>query len=105
MIRPRADRDVDEIADYLFEQANFNTALRFLEELHRTLALIAANPEMGRLCKVPHPKLAMARVFRVSARFAAYLIFYRPVSEGIDVLRVLHGSRELKTALNDGAVD
>ena len=34
VVRPRADRDIDEIADYLVEQSGLDTGLRFLSEVY-----------------------------------------------------------------------
>ena len=41
---------------------------------------------------------AELRFFPVS-RFKKYLVFYRPVAGGIEVLRVLHGARDLPSIL------
>jgi plasmid stabilization system protein ParE len=41
------------------------------------------------------------RVFPVS-RFKKYLVFYRPIEGGIEVLRVLHGARDIQGLLADG---
>jgi toxin ParE1/3/4 len=33
--------------------------------------------------------------------FERYLIFYRPTDDGIDVVRVLHGSRDIESLFED----
>ena len=48
-----------------------------------------------------HPTLAGVRVFPVS-RFKKYLVFYRPVADGIEILRVLHGARDIDDLLAEG---
>jgi plasmid stabilization system protein ParE len=96
VVRPRADRDIDEIAGYLAEEAGLDTALQFLAEIYETFGLLATQQHMGWLCKVRHPQLSTARTFRVSPRFEKHLIFYRPHSGGIEILRVVHGSQELE---------
>ena len=101
VVRPRADRDVDEIADYLAEAAGLDTALQFLSEVYETFGLLATQTNMGWACKVAHPTLAGARTFRVSARFEKYLIFYQPYSERIEILRVLDGSQDLEELFAD----
>jgi plasmid stabilization system protein ParE len=35
VVRPRADRDLDEIADYLAGKAGLDTALRFYTSAHK----------------------------------------------------------------------
>ena len=37
-------------------------------------------------------------------RFDQHLIFYRPVAEGIEVIRVLHSSRDLAAVLDEDPV-
>ena len=39
--------------------------------------------------------------------FAAgsYLIFYRPIDDGIEVVRVLHGARDIERAVSDADQD
>lgn len=50
--------------------------------------LLAHRPEMGRSREELAPGL---RSFAVGS----YIIFYRPVREGIEVARVLHGRRDI----------
>ena len=105
VVRPRADRDIDDIADYLAEEAGLDTALQFLSEVYETLALLATQHNLGWLCKVHHRQLSSARTFRVSARFEKYLIFYQPYSEHIEILRVVHGSQDLEELFSKEGVD
>jgi len=95
-IRPKADLDIDEIADYLTEQSSLNTALRFLSEAHQSFALIARQPGIGWRCKMHNPRLKTVRVFRVSAPFENYLIFHQRRGIRIEILRLLHGSQDLE---------
>jgi toxin ParE1/3/4 len=98
-IRPKADLDIDEIADYLTAQSSFGMALGFLSEAHRSFALLASQPGMGWQCKMNHPRLKSARMFRVGAPFEDYLIFYQPRGKRIEILRLLHGSQNLDNLL------
>jgi plasmid stabilization system protein ParE len=68
---------------------------RFLLAAHRTFALLATQPNMGWPFRLRHPGLKSLRVFRVSD-FEKVLILYLPLADGIDVLRVVHGSQNLK---------
>jgi len=45
-----------------------------------------------------YPGLGALRVFRVTG-FEDMLILYRPLSKGVDILRVVHGSRNLRALL------
>jgi toxin ParE1/3/4 len=53
---------------------------------------------MGWLSRLKNPALKSLRVFRVSG-FEKILILYRPVRNGVDILRVVHGSRNLPALL------
>ena len=44
------------------------------------------------------PALGEIRVFTIS-RFKMYLVFFRPVVDGIEIIRVLHGSRDIDAIL------
>ena len=41
VVRPRADRDIDEIAAYLTDEAGLDTALQFLAEIYETFGHLA----------------------------------------------------------------
>jgi toxin ParE1/3/4 len=43
------------------------------------------------------------RVFRVTG-FERILILYRPHPDGVDILRVVHGSRDVQSLLRSGDV-
>ena len=47
-----------------------------------------------------HDKIELAglRMLRIS-KFEKYLIFYRPVPEGTEIIRVLHGARDIHPSL------
>jgi hypothetical protein len=63
---------------------------------------MASQPAMGWPCKVEHLQLKAARVFRVSARFENYLVFHVPCQDGIEILRVVHGSQDLEALFSKG---
>ena len=62
----------------------------------KTLSDIAANPHIGWRCRLRHLSLRSTRVFLIEAPFEKILIFYRIASNGVDVVRVLHGSQGLE---------
>ena len=95
VVRPQADRDIDDLADSIAQHFGLDRALLFLSEIYDTFALINTQLEMGWPCKVSHPQLRTARTFRVSDRFDEFLIFYQPFKDHIEILRVVHGSQDL----------
>ena len=94
-IKPKADRDLDDYADYLAREASLEVSLRFLAAGHEAFALLASHPNIGWSSRLKHASLKTLRVFRIK-RFEHMLILYRPLSDGVDILRVIHGSRNLQ---------
>jgi len=73
---------------------NPEAAERVVEAAYETMKALAANPGLGRPRNFRNPRLKDIRSWRVEG-FDNYLIFYRPVSSGIQVLRVYHGARNI----------
>jgi toxin ParE1/3/4 len=92
-IRPRADRDLDQHFAYIAKH-NSSAAERFLLAAKETLGRLAAMPELGGTWGFADPRLAEIRVWQISG-FENYLVFYRPVESGIEVVRILHGARDI----------
>lgn len=93
-ILPAADRDLDEQAEYLGRQAGLETALRFLDAAGATFAALARMPGIGERRESPDPRLAGMRIWRVE-NFEKHLIFYRPAGDDLEIVRVLHGARDI----------
>lgn len=55
-------------------------------------------PGMGTLYDHDHPALAELRFFPIS-RFNKYIVFYRPDDRGIQIVRILHGARDIASIL------
>lgn len=96
--RPSANRDLVTIFRHYARQAGMRVADRFFAEAEATFARLADMPGMGARYQPDEPRYADLRYFPVS-RFRMYLVFYRPVPGGIEVLRVLHGARDIRGIL------
>ena len=67
---------------------NPSAARRWIVELNRVFHLIAAHPEMG-------ASLETQRFGPVRCHaFGNYVIYYRPITDGAEILRVVHGARD-----------
>ena len=95
VIRPAADRDLDAQAEYIARHQNTKTAIRFYRAAEETFALLATQPKMGRTRDFVNPRLKGVRVCLMK-EFERHLIFYRPIKGGIEVLRVIHGARDIE---------
>jgi toxin ParE1/3/4 len=96
---PQARRDLLEIAGYIARD-NFDAALRFLDAAEAAFELLARSPEMAARCHFRAPEAAGLRVWSIKG-FENYCILYRPIPGGIDVIRVLHGGRDIETMLSE----
>src|SRR5947208_7397332 len=94
---PKARRDLAEIAAYIAFD-NPSAADRFLIAAEDAFDKLARIPGMGALREFSDPKLKDLRSWPIK-RFRNYLIFYRPVKDGIEIVRVLHGARDIERVL------
>ena len=86
-LRPEAVADLESIEEYIALD-DVEQALSFLERLHEAMALLSTQPEMGRARLELGPRV---RSFPVGQ----YIVFYQPIANGIDVVRVLRGGRDV----------
>jgi len=82
-----ASSDLDEIW-FFIALDDSHTADRFIKKLILCFPMLASMPEMGR----ERPELSSKLR---SFAFAPYVIFYRFFDDGIEIVRVLHGARDL----------
>ncbi len=97
--RPIVIRDLIEQATYIAED-NLDAAERFLVAAEETFQLLGRMPGMGKRCKFSSPQLLGIRQYAIKG-FKNYLIFYRATDSEVEVLRVLHGARDLEAILED----
>lgn len=71
---------------------NPEAADRVIEAVYDTCRMLAQNPEIGRVRKLSSTPKEI-RSFLVT-EFSNYIVYYHPVSDGVQVLRVLHGARD-----------
>jgi toxin ParE1/3/4 len=92
--RPSANRDLVEIFRHYAREAGISVADRFFAQAEATFARLADMPGMGTRYEPEEPLYADLRYFPIS-RFRMYLVFYRSIPDGIEVLHVLHGARDI----------
>jgi toxin ParE1/3/4 len=90
-LRPEAEADIEAIALYIAED-NPSAALRWYEEIHSYCQRIADMPGMGVARSHVRPGL---RTFPVGN----YLILYRQIDDGAEIVRVVHGARQWQELL------
>jgi toxin ParE1/3/4 len=94
---PAALRDLIDIADFLARDS-LQVADRFLAKAEQTFERLSRMPGIGEPFGVKDPRLAGVRRAPIT-RFKRHLVYYRPVEGGIEVLRVIHGARNIGDVL------
>lgn len=85
--RPRAEADLVDIWNFIAEDSEAQADV-FIDELDEKLRSLAENPHIGR---VRNELAENLRSFPVGP----FVIFYLPLVDGIEVVRVLHGARDI----------
>ena len=85
---PASREDYRAIWDYIAGH-NADAADGVLRDLDAALQVVSDFPRAGRRREELRPRL---RSFPVGS----YVIFYRPVRGGIELIRVLHGARDVR---------
>jgi toxin ParE1/3/4 len=86
-LRPQAQADILDVWNYIAEHS-VAEADRWIDRLEDCLTLWATQPHMGRVRDELSPGIR-------SLAFGRYVVFYEPSADGMDVVRVLHGSRDI----------
>jgi toxin ParE1/3/4 len=84
---PAAEADLEAIYDYIAAD-NAVAAAKLVARLEELAARLAETPGMGRARAELLPDLR-------SFPLANYVVFYRPIESGIEIVRVLHGARDV----------
>lgn len=90
--------DIGSAIDYLAE-IDPDVAEAFYTSLKGAEQLLLTNPKIGSPRSWDNPRLAGMRMFRIS-KFEKYLIFYREHDDRLEVIRVLHGARDIHAEFN-----
>ena len=86
-----AQRDLVEIGNFIARGNPANVA-QFVTALEERCRLLASHPLMGRARDELGPELR-------SLTHGRYVIFYRAIKDGVAIVRVLHGARDLRRIL------
>jgi toxin ParE1/3/4 len=94
---PQAARDLNEIVLYIAER-DPAAALRVLDYVEQTLALICRSPHIGSRVVSADQEVEGFRVITVK-RYRRYLIYFRPKPDCVEIARIVHGHRDQEELL------
>jgi len=90
--KPQAEADLIEIWTYI-AQDSLASADKLLDEIDEKSQTLARSPFIGKACDELGPKI---RSFPIGN----YVLFYQPIEDGIEIIRVLHGARDIEALFN-----
>ena len=93
--QPRAYTLLGTMLLYVRQDVNSaEQAMRFYDAVNATFKMILEDPKRWALYGLTHPPLSDLRKRSVLG-FANHLVFYRIDADMVEVVRVLHGARDL----------
>lgn len=98
VVTPRARLDLVECFAFIAADS-VAAADRFLQASNEVFDTISRLPHLGRAYEFLNPQLTGLRWLQVPG-FDNYLVFYRPADGEVKIVRVLHGSRDIKHVLD-----
>lgn len=88
IVSPLAEEDLEKIWSFVAER-DVEAADRLIDEITNRFDHLLAYPEAGR---ARHDLLVNLRSLPVKR----YVIFYQPTDDGVEIFRVLYGSRDVQ---------
>lgn len=93
VINVLASRDLNEIADY-FAKNNLEAGEQFFRSFNRKCQQLVTFPNSGKSYAVIHPDLR-------GLSLEGYVIFYKILDDGIEILRVVSGRRNFPSLFEE----
>lgn len=90
---PLAQSDLSEIFSFIAAD-NIEQSAKYLRLIDDKCHLLAKFPQMG---KTRHEFFVNLRSFPVKS----HIVFYQPIENGVEILRVLHKSRDISQIFED----
>lgn len=94
-LTPAASQDINDIVDFVYENSGLNQAHRVHRKLADGFRKIGEHPGIGH----PRPELIdeSVRVYTVYS----FLVIYRSDTKPVEILRIIHGARDLNAAMEE----
>ena len=98
LVREQAWSDLEELGAFIARD-NPAAAAEVVHQLRSSFEVLARMPQLGRVVR----KIKTSEQVRMwlSPAFRNYLIFYRELADGAEIVRVLHGARDIQRILEN----
>ena len=91
-------RDLRECALFIGHDSS-EYAIRFLDAAYESFEQLAGMPSMGTSYEAISQAFYGMRRFPIKG-FEKYLIFYIPITDSIEIIRVIHAARDMQRIFN-----
>jgi len=91
-IRPKADKDLENIYEYSYQEFGSARADQYIRELDAVFHTLADEPTLGRDYSHVRPNLMAYKV-------VSHVVFFKPAVYGATIIRVLHKSMDYERHL------
>jgi len=88
-------QDVDEILTYVLEQSGVQRAQQVNDRLHEAFQKLAETPSLG------HKREDLTLLPVLFYAVWSYLVIYKPDTRPLEIVRVLHGARDVEAILGE----
>ncbi|MBX9773110.1 MAG: type II toxin-antitoxin system RelE/ParE family toxin [Xanthobacteraceae bacterium] len=89
VLSPRAQADLDQIWNYTAERWDEDQADRYVLVIRAAIEAVVRDPRRGRACD--HIRSGYRKY-----PAGSHMLFFRVISDGIDVVRILHQSMDFE---------
>ena len=96
---PRAESDLARQYEWYSEHADADVADKYLRAFDDSVSALASFPGLGSTRKFKASRLSGIQSYAVKSPFDVHLIFYRTDATTLNILRVMHGARDLPRRL------
>ena len=94
LLTKAAERDLDQIKEFLVDQAGPTITRRVLKDIRKTIVQIGTNPGIWHVREdLTDRPLKFWPIY-------SYLIVYDPASKPVQIVRILHGKRDVEQILH-----
>jgi toxin ParE1/3/4 len=98
-LRPLAREDLIRQADFTSD-SSLTAGRRFFSAVHKTCVRLAESPNSGEAIKRTRAEYEGLRIRRIRD-FPNHIVFYRPIEDGVEVLRILHGAQDWQAMVGE----
>jgi toxin ParE1/3/4 len=98
--RPQAEADLTDQFVYYLAAGGAELAERVLTAVEAATQRLLETPGIGVKRSFRHPSLQGLRMHPVRG-FERHLVFYHERDDGIEIVRVLHGARDIPSAMDE----